>query len=625
MPNIIQFNANAGEAPQPTDMAANTAREAGAVINRFGRESGSAVGSAIGSLGRPVQELVNDAQNHVDQQQIGHFSATSTQLYADLMGKLNTAMATADPNDMSVAQGFNEKLLEPALENLQKQYEDSSERVRNHVLATTDNMRKEFSNHVAAQDMIRAQSAWDQNVHTEYSYLAKSVNDVPSSLPYALDKLRFDANALIGGYSAKMGAAGAAKARASIDAFAGGLTASAFQGMIDKNPQGAQAWYADPKNEDAIATMNPAHRLALEGELKRALLPIEIKNAADKITGPPSKLLNMPDARGIYNLSAPDDASASDLAANLDAQGKKFSISVGDETPTNPRDMKVRLAGMEAKAEEVYPNDPVKRDLLINQIKSNVTRATVALQAQVNQASDTVMKIARPPDGSPGALDLGDITNTPAGRRAYDQLDLPHQEAVLKVLEQNQNRAIGKPAQIDAAVKQQAWNDILDGKITQPSEIHLLAKQGLTHRSDDEMQSALIKFQSGGAAFMKEQDGIQRRAAGMLRSKLDAATLLHPDFAIAAGEAYRYELNRLIQSDLNADPPRNPRDRFVVGSPNYALDTNFVSSFMPSPEEIKRIQAGAVKPAAATAGIEHNGFRFPNQKALDKYKADGGK
>jgi hypothetical protein len=268
--NIPQYVSPAGDVPQPTDLAANTAREAGMVQNRFAREGGESIGAGIGAVGGAIQLRVNDWQNHVDQQQIGHGAAVSTRLYANLMDSLNTSMANADPNDQSVGQGFREKNLEPALENFQNQFQDGSERVREWALSTADGMRRELSMHISAQDSIRAQAALEQNTQVEMGYLAKTVNEVPSGLPYAIQKLQLDASTFIDAHSDNLGAGGVAKANASVSRMTGLLTVSALQGMIDKNPQAAQDWYNDPKNESAIAAMTPEHRLALQERLKSA-------------------------------------------------------------------------------------------------------------------------------------------------------------------------------------------------------------------------------------------------------------------------------------------------------------------------------------------------------------------
>src|SRR5690242_12791806 len=106
MPNIREYNAPLTLVPEPTDRAAATAREAGAIENRFGRQEGQALGGAIARVGSQIGE---DVERHVTATRIGQLSVIHSARYADTLQQWNEAVNKADPNFApAVMQQFKE-------------------------------------------------------------------------------------------------------------------------------------------------------------------------------------------------------------------------------------------------------------------------------------------------------------------------------------------------------------------------------------------------------------------------------------------------------------------------------------------------------------------------------------
>src|SRR5205807_5972801 len=115
MANIVEFQVPQGLAPQPTEQAAQVAREVGYTKNRLFRESGEVLGRGLGAALRPVGEqldkMVADSERHTTFAQISHGAALYSSLYGDLTAQWNQTAAKADPNDTSIMQGFREHVL----------------------------------------------------------------------------------------------------------------------------------------------------------------------------------------------------------------------------------------------------------------------------------------------------------------------------------------------------------------------------------------------------------------------------------------------------------------------------------------------------------------------------------
>ena len=229
MPNITEFSAPAGLTLVPDDRAAQTAREAGRTKDILFREAGRSLGAAASAVGQVGEKI----ENQISAQQIGHGSAVSSELWADLTTKINKAMTTTDPNDVSIGPGLKEQLIDPALENFQKQFESSTRKTQEWALKTTDHMRGHFYNTITSHEMTRAATAVGKNIGDLERNLSVVVGNDAAALPDAITKFDTDLKAIIAGHNLS-GEAQAAIYK-EIPKLKERIAAANFDGMAQRN------------------------------------------------------------------------------------------------------------------------------------------------------------------------------------------------------------------------------------------------------------------------------------------------------------------------------------------------------------------------------------------------------
>lgn len=235
MARIAEYNSPTGLLPEPDAGAARTALEVGNQKNRFAREQGSTLGGAISTVGG---QLGRQVDQHIASQMIGHGSAVSTALWANLTQQWNTTASKADVNDTSIGQGFREKNLDPSLANFEEQFAGAPQEVQAWARATADNMRSHFTQKIAADEGIRAGVAVNQNIQNTQRNLSVMVSNDPSSLTDAAKQVEMTAQAYIASHP-NLTAGESARLLAGVPKLKSDLVVSAFSGMVEANPQGA--------------------------------------------------------------------------------------------------------------------------------------------------------------------------------------------------------------------------------------------------------------------------------------------------------------------------------------------------------------------------------------------------
>lgn len=263
MANITELNAPAGLTLAPEERAAQTAREAGRTKDILFREAGRSLGTAISTVGQVGEKI----ENQISAQQIGHGSSVSSALWADLTTKINKAMTTADPNDVSIGPGLKEQLIDPALENFQKQFESSTRKTQEWALKTTDHMRGHFYNSITSHEMTRAATAVGKNIGDLQRNLSVVVGNDPAALPDVITKFDTDLKDIIAGHN--LSGEAQAAIQKEIPKLKERIAAASFAGMAQRAPNAAiSALDRGDFNEYADAVTQKQWRAYAEGQHK---------------------------------------------------------------------------------------------------------------------------------------------------------------------------------------------------------------------------------------------------------------------------------------------------------------------------------------------------------------------
>ncbi len=265
MPNITELNAPTGLTLQPDERAAQTAREAGRTKDVLIRESARTLGTAITHVGGQIGAEID---KHNNAQWISHGGATYSSLYSDLSQQWNELAAKSDPNDTSIKQGFQEKMLDPALEKFRQAFEGAPDQAQQWALTRTNELRQHFGQKMSADMATRAGVAVHQNINAmERNYSSAVAND-PSSLEHIANSIKTDVEALVASHD--LTPSESAKVRGEvIPKLQQRIAQSAFDAMAQRNPNAAiSALDHGDFNEYADAITRDQWRKYAEGQYK---------------------------------------------------------------------------------------------------------------------------------------------------------------------------------------------------------------------------------------------------------------------------------------------------------------------------------------------------------------------
>lgn len=265
MANIQEISSPADLTIHPDDRAATTAREAGTVINRFGREAGQTLGGAISHVGAQVGAEID---RHETMRAIAHGAATYSSLYGNLTQQWNDIASKADPNDVSVGQGFKEKALEPSLEKFQQAFEGTSDKAQQWALTRADEMRQHFFQKISADMSTRAGAAAHKNLADMERNYSNLVSNDPTALGHIVDSIKTDVEAIVS--TGNLSSGDAAKIKSEIvPKMQQRVAQSAFDAMAQRNPNGAiSALDHGDFNDYADAVTRDQWRKYAEGQAK---------------------------------------------------------------------------------------------------------------------------------------------------------------------------------------------------------------------------------------------------------------------------------------------------------------------------------------------------------------------
>ena len=184
MANIIEYNAPIRplQVSESGDQA--LARE-GLHAEAVSQRSGAELGAAIGHL---TEDTIRANQEHEDATQISQALATSTHLAADLSQKWKDFANNADPHDPTVAQRFQDQVVEPALDQASGRFTTPRSQ---RVWMEARNRLEEHFNETNAADMGHlAGIAAMADYHAILNNLGALVAQDPTRLAYAKQELQ---------------------------------------------------------------------------------------------------------------------------------------------------------------------------------------------------------------------------------------------------------------------------------------------------------------------------------------------------------------------------------------------------------------------------------------------------
>jgi len=379
--------------------------------------------------------------------------------------------------------------------------------------------------HVHAENNTFQQQTNQAVINTEIQSIASNYQD-PKAI--ALSNVRIAA--AIDREATRLGWSPEEKQQAVQHAQDAAWTARLHAQMVN-DPVGALKNFQDGK-----ADISPNLRESLFTKLKQAALPVEAKNAAAAIiggegmavlqgriaTGGP-EVLNQAVADGVRAAPYGSVSPGGPGAPGLPPTGSKFDIKAG---------FMGWVQQAEAIAQKQHPDDPVYRDLLVQNVKSHMNTLITMQDGLARQAHAALIAAATPqPGGPPPPLVLDQLLSTPELRNAWNQSDPGGQRGILALLEHNARQANGLPIRTNPVVFDSVWKRINlpyddPHRIRTPGQIAPYLAHGLNRTDYDWFRERIDEAQTPDGQRLSE---VRKMFLEQARQQFDSSTMLFHD------------------------------------------------------------------------------------------------
>lgn len=233
MPNI-----HTQDAPdltlRPSELGVDSTAAAARRLGAYGNQIAAAKQQTGNEIATDIRDVGQVAENYFTSREISKGSADGAQLALDLTNKWNATAKNADPNDSSVAQKFNDEVLQPELDKFSSGF--STARSEEWAQHFTDQLRQHMFAKAQADMSTLAGIAVKNNAVQTVNSLGSMVASDPSSLDFALDAVDHK----IGGMadsSPNLTPEAAANVKNTVTQEAKqNIVKAAVAGMIQKNP-----------------------------------------------------------------------------------------------------------------------------------------------------------------------------------------------------------------------------------------------------------------------------------------------------------------------------------------------------------------------------------------------------
>lgn len=239
MPNIREYNATGGFRPDASaaESIASSGRQVGAMTQQAGRIRSEGWSNLVSGAVGGALSATHAAEAFVTHKEAMKFSADLADVTNTLTHAWNDTRANSDLNDPDVAAKFNEKVMQPALEEFTGRY--GSREGQERAAAAAGRLTEHFSSIQMADTATMAGEAAVQDLTTMANRNADTLVTDPMNLSL-VNEITADAVR-----SAKANPLLTAEQQAHLDGLGSQLrehnTVAAFHGMAERNPAAAKA------------------------------------------------------------------------------------------------------------------------------------------------------------------------------------------------------------------------------------------------------------------------------------------------------------------------------------------------------------------------------------------------
>jgi hypothetical protein len=336
--------------------------------------------------------------------------------------------------------------------------------------------------------------------------------------------------------------------------------------LSNNDPLAAQKMYE--ANKDKIG---PDNKVVLEHQLHQLVLPVQAKNLALSVIA---------GAKPEDVVKAVTVGGDNVLNGIVTAQDR-----IGEGLPRTKVDTKANLyqwiADADEAAQRIKPNDPVFRDLVVQQVKGYVG-TLVAAQDGVSRAAHGLLTSAAMGDGTSKPMTLDDLLTTPDLHAAWAVTTPEAQRGILAMLDHNTR---GTPIKADARTVEMLFSRIHlpvgdPNRITSPTQVTPYFAKGVNE--------AYYKFLKDEIAQQQTDEGrnlttTRENYLHGIKGQFSTSSMMNVD--AQGDERFNNFRTFVLGEEAKAvkEGKVNPFDLYNYKSPNYI--SNKIPSFQASLDE----------------------------------------
>lgn len=212
---------------------------------------------------------------------------------------------------------------------------------------------------------------------------------------------------------------------------------------MNNDPLAAQAMYN--ANRDAIL---PDDKVVIEHQLHQTVLPVQAKNLAYSIIGG-AKSDTIEKAFSLRGEAALNGLIQEEAVVDSSGLGTQPSPATKVTTKAN---LGQWLSDAETAADKIRPNDPVFKDLVVQNVKGYVSNIVAAQDATAKLAHSVLMGAALGSEGRK-PLTMSELLSTAETRQAWVILSDGAQRGIMGLIRQNEHEATtGRPMRTNPAI-----------------------------------------------------------------------------------------------------------------------------------------------------------------------------
>lgn len=229
------------------EATANSGRRISALYSTAAEATASVGRSARGA----IDEVGGQVVKYMDNREISAGASKFADLMAGLDGEWNKRVATADPNDPSVAQKFLTEVVEPRLEKMRDGF--NTENSTKFAESQIQQLRTHFVSKTSADMSTLAGVAAKTNISNLTNQLSNAAMVDPSSLRTSLKLVESSVGAMVDSSPTMRGVdAGRVKMELT-DAAQAAIVKAAAIGAISKNPEAGLKQFSGPEYSKYIS------------------------------------------------------------------------------------------------------------------------------------------------------------------------------------------------------------------------------------------------------------------------------------------------------------------------------------------------------------------------------------